>query len=58
MNTYVIAAIIIGALVIGRDGFIAAGPSDMTRVAGDLAEDYAEEYPSVPLPCDGTGREA
>jgi hypothetical protein len=39
------------------DGFIAAPATDMTRVSGDLAEDYAEEYPTVPLPCDETGRE-
>ncbi len=39
------------------DGLIATEPTDITRVAGDLREDYLEEYPSVPLPCDETGRE-
>jgi hypothetical protein len=38
------------------DGLVSAGPVDITRVAGDLAEDYAQAYPDVPLPCDSTGR--
>lgn len=39
------------------DGLITVPPTDIERVAGDLAEDYAEEFPDVPLPCDETGRE-
>jgi hypothetical protein len=39
------------------DGFISVDATDITRVANDLAEDYAEEYPDQPLPCDATGRE-
>jgi L-lactate permease len=38
------------------DGAIALPPRDITRVAGDLLEDYTEEYPATPLPCDDTGR--
>jgi hypothetical protein len=37
------------------DGVVAIQPEDITRVAGDLAEDYAELFPTVPLPCDPTG---
>lgn len=39
------------------DGFIAVEPTDINRVAGDLVEDYGEEYADIPLPCDETGRE-
>ncbi len=38
------------------DGVIAAPPEDITRVAGELLEDYQEMYPQDPLPCDNTGR--
>jgi uncharacterized membrane protein (DUF485 family) len=38
------------------DGMVSVGPTDITRVAGDLREDYLEAYPAVPLPCDETGR--
>ena len=38
------------------DGVIALPPRDITRVSGDLLEDYRAEYPTVPLPCDDTGR--
>lgn len=38
------------------DGLVATGPTDITRVADDLAEDYAQAYPDDPLPCDSTGR--
>ncbi len=39
------------------DGFIAIDSTDMTRVAGDLAEDFAEDHPDVQLPCDAQGAE-
>lgn len=32
-------------------------PTDITRVAASLTEDYQEENPDKPLPCDETGRE-
>ncbi|MGA8046050.1 MAG: hypothetical protein WCA30_07260, partial [Dermatophilaceae bacterium] len=38
------------------DGAIAVPPRDITRVSGDLLEDYRDEYPGTPLPCDDTGR--
>lgn len=38
------------------DGAIALPPRDITRVSEDLLEDYREEYPGTPLPCDDTGR--
>lgn len=38
------------------DGFIMVEPTDITRVAGELTEDYMEAYPNTPLPCDPTGR--
>jgi hypothetical protein len=38
------------------DGIIAAPPDDITRVAGELLEDYQEMYPGKTLPCDETGR--
>lgn len=38
------------------DGLVAVEAADILRVAGDLAEDYTEEYPNAPLPCDPTGR--
>ena len=38
------------------DGLIAAPPDDITRVAGELYEDYQEMYPEQALPCDETGR--
>ncbi len=38
------------------DGLVNTPPTDILRVAGDLAGDYVEEYPDVPLPCDETGR--
>jgi len=37
------------------DGFVALDPTDITRVAGDLAEDWAEDHPGAPLPCDARG---
>lgn len=39
-------------------GVIAVPAEDMARVAGDLSEDYAEENPDRPLPCDETGASA
>lgn len=39
------------------DGAIALPPRDITRVAGDLLEDYTEEYGATGLPCDDTGRQ-
>lgn len=38
------------------DGVIAAPPDDITRVAGELLDDYQEMYPQKALPCDETGR--
>ena len=38
------------------DGLIAVEPTDMTRVANSLREDFSEAYPGVALPCDETGR--
>jgi hypothetical protein len=32
-------------------------PTDMQRVAGDLAEDFGEDHPGAALPCDARGRE-
>jgi hypothetical protein len=37
------------------DGLISVEATDMTRVAGDLAEDWAEDHPGIPLPCDDRG---
>lgn len=37
------------------DGVIALEPTDISRVAGDLAEDFAEDHPEVALPCDERG---
>jgi hypothetical protein len=37
------------------DGLVSVPPTDITRVAGDLAEDWAEDVPGVPLPCDDRG---
>jgi cytochrome bd-type quinol oxidase subunit 2 len=37
------------------DGLIAVTAIDMERVAADLAEDYAEDYPQRALPCDPAG---
>jgi hypothetical protein len=37
------------------DGFVALDPTDIARVAGDLAEDWAEDHPGAPLPCDARG---
>jgi hypothetical protein len=39
------------------DGFIMIDSTDISRVAQDFSEDYLEEYPDVPLPCDPTGRQ-
>ena len=47
----------IGDLDRPYDGFIAIDSTDMTRVAGDLAEDFAEDHPDVQLPCDAQGAE-
>jgi hypothetical protein len=38
------------------DGMVSTPPTDIQRVAADLFEDYQEEYPDAPLPCDETGR--
>lgn len=38
-------------------GIVSVPPVDIVRVAGDLLEDYQEEYPQTPLPCDETGQE-
>jgi hypothetical protein len=38
------------------DGLIVVNAVDMTRVAGDLGEDFAEDHPDAELPCDGEGR--
>jgi hypothetical protein len=37
------------------DGLVAVPPTDMERVTGDLAEDWAKEHPGEPLPCDARG---
>lgn len=37
------------------DGLISVDATDMTRVAGDLAEDCAEDHPGTALPCDDQG---
>lgn len=39
-------------------GIINVGPVDMTRVAENLSEDFTEDYPGVPLPCDQSGKAA
>ena len=36
-------------------GVVAVEVTDMTRVAGDLAEEWAEDHPDRPLPCDERG---
>jgi hypothetical protein len=38
------------------DGVISLPPRDITRVSGDLLEDYRADYPAITLPCDETGR--
>jgi Protein of unknown function (DUF4239) len=37
------------------DGLIAIAPTDIERVTGDLAEDWDEQHPGEPLPCDPQG---
>lgn len=39
------------------DGLAVVPNTDIARVAGDLLEDFAEDYPSAALPCDDTGRQ-
>ena len=36
-------------------GVVAVEATDMSRVAGDLAEEWSEEHPDEPLPCDERG---
>ena len=36
-------------------GLVAGEATDMTRVAGDLTEDWAEDHSGVALPCDDRG---
>jgi hypothetical protein len=36
-------------------GLISIGPTDMTRVAGDLKEDFFEDHPTAELPCNEDG---
>jgi hypothetical protein len=38
-------------------GLIALDPTDISRVAGDLTEEFVEDHPEVPLPCDSTGQQ-
>ena len=37
-------------------GLIEVPPTDVERVAGDLGEDYGEDWPGRELPCDAQGR--
>lgn len=37
-------------------GFIEVPPTDVERVAGDLGEDFGEDWPGQELPCDAQGR--
>lgn len=37
-------------------GLVRVVPTDITRVSGDLSEDFAEDFPGAPLPCDETGK--
>ena len=37
-------------------GFIEVPPTDVERVAGDLGEDFGEDWPGQDLPCDARGR--
>lgn len=36
-------------------GLAVVPPTDITRVAGSLSEDFVESHPGVPLPCDNSG---
>ncbi len=38
-------------------GLASIPPTDITRVAGNLTEDFADENPGQELPCDETGKE-